>query len=127
MRRKIINIDQDRCEGCGTCITECSKGAIQIVEGKATLVNADVCDSLGACIPKCPMYAISYAEGDIVEFDKDKAVNEALRKLLADTPPAFPPSAFSGMGQHCPCMDFSKSRDAKQETEKEIAAEAAMA
>ncbi len=119
MIRKIINIDQEKCEGCGTCITECNKGAIQIVEGKATLINANVCDSLGSCIPKCPMYAISFAECDVVEFDKDKAINEMLRKMLVDTPPAFPPSAFSGMGSHCPCMDFSKSRKSSGGIEEE--------
>ena len=89
MVRKIISIDQDKCEGCGTCITECSKGAIEIVNGKAALINEDVCDSLGLCIPKCPMYAISFAETDVLEFDKDKAVNEMLRKMLIDTPPAL--------------------------------------
>ena len=118
MVRKIISIDQDKCEGCGTCITECSKGAIEIVNGKAALINEDVCDSLGLCIPKCPMYAISFAETDVLEFDKDKAVNEMLRKMLIDTPPAFPPTVFSAMGRYCPCMKFNHDNDSKQNSEE---------
>lgn len=118
MVRKIISIDQDKCEGCGTCISECAKGAIEIINGKATLNNSEVCDSLGLCIPKCPVYAISFDEVDVLEFDKDKAVNEMLRKMLAHTPPAFPPSVFSAMGTHCPCMNFEHDGANEQTTEE---------
>ena len=103
MTRRIIEIDQNKCEGCGTCVTACSKGAIQLVDGKAQLIDAEVCDGLGSCLPKCPMYAIKYADSDVLEFDNQKAVNEMLRTMLAGTPPAFPPGAFSSFEGECPC------------------------
>lgn len=116
MIRQIVSIDQDKCEGCGTCVTKCTKGAIQIVDGKAHLVEANVCDALGSCIPTCPMYAITITECDVLEFDSDKAINEMLRNMLKDTPPSFPPTVFSGMGKYCPCMDFKKKGGASEDT-----------
>ena len=104
MIRKIIKIDQDKCEGCGTCITECSKDAIKVIDGKATLVNEAVCDAFGSCVPKCPMYAISLVEEDVMEFDSSQAVNEMLRKMLAGPPPPLPPAAFSPMGHSWSCL-----------------------
>ena len=106
MIRKIIKIDQDKCEGCGTCITECSKDAIKVIDGKATLVNEAVCDAFGSCVPKCPMYAISLVEEDVMEFDSSQAVNEMLRKMLAGTPPPLPPAAFSPIGHLQPCLNI---------------------
>ena len=109
--RKIIEIDPEKCEGCGTCITQCSKGAIKIIDGKATLVDSIICDAGGSCALKCPMYAISITETEATDFDSNVAANEILRKMLADTPPAFPPSVFSGMGMYCPC---DKNRGVKK-------------
>ena len=54
MKRKIITIDEDLCNGCGECVTACAEGALKIVDGKAKLVKADFCDGLGACIGDCP-------------------------------------------------------------------------
>ncbi len=104
MVRKIITIDREKCEGCGTCILECSKGAIKMIDGKATLVDSIICDAGGSCAAKCPMYAISFIETETTDFDSNAATNEILRKMLAGTPPAFPPSVFSGMNEICPCM-----------------------
>ncbi len=118
MLRKIITIDQEKCEGCGTCVTQCSKGAIKLIDGKARLYDSRICDAGGGCIPTCPMYAISIIEEDVSDFENDKASNEILRKMLAGTPPAFPPSVFSGMGRYCPCFNFKKNESAESETEK---------
>ncbi len=58
MKRKIINIDEEKCTGCGKCIPECPEGALQIIDGKARLISDLFCDGLGACIGSCPFGAI---------------------------------------------------------------------
>jgi len=77
-RRKIIEIDEDKCTGCGACVTSCAEGALQIVGGKAKVVNEVFCDGLGACIGECPEGALRIIERDAPEFD-EQAVEEHLR------------------------------------------------
>lgn len=74
MLRKIITIDEDKCNGCGACATACHEGAIGMVDGKAKLLFEDYCDGLGDCLPACPMDAISF------ETREAKAYNEAAVK-----------------------------------------------
>ncbi|MCL2547981.1 MAG: 4Fe-4S binding protein [Symbiobacteriaceae bacterium] len=62
MKRKIIEIDAEKCNGCGLCVTACHEGAIGLVEGKAVLLREDYCDGLGDCLPVCPTGAISFRE-----------------------------------------------------------------
>jgi len=62
MKRKIITIDESRCNGCGLCVSACHEGAIGLVEGKARLLRDDYCDGLGDCLPACPTGAISFEE-----------------------------------------------------------------
>ena len=59
MKRRIIQIDETLCNGCGACATACHEGAIAIVNGKAKLMRDDYCDGLGDCLPACPMNAIT--------------------------------------------------------------------
>jgi len=69
MIRKIITIDEEKCNGCGLCASACHEGAIGMAEGKAKLLREDYCDGLGDCLPACPMDAISFVEKDVPAYN----------------------------------------------------------
>ena len=70
MIRKIIKIDEEKCNGCGLCAQACHEGAIGMVEGKAKLLREDYCDGLGDCLPACPMNAISFEEREAPAYNE---------------------------------------------------------
>ena len=82
MKRRVIHIDQDKCNGCGACASACHEGAIGMVNGKARLMRDDYCDGLGDCLPACPTNAITFVEREAAPYD-EAAVKENIAELKA--------------------------------------------
>ena len=98
IKRKIIQIDEERCDGCGQCILSCAEGALAIVDGKAKVISDNLCDGLGACIGECPQDALKIVEREAEAFDeeaveahlvgeeKDKPANVEEKKMPCGCP-----------------------------------------
>lgn len=102
MIRKIIQIDEEKCNGCGACAEACHEGAIGMVNGKAKLLRDDYCDGLGDCLPTCPTGAISFVEREAAAYD-EKAVQENMRRKNGQDLSYAPLGAGSQLGQW-PCQ-----------------------
>lgn len=79
MIRKMIHIDEEKCNGCGVCASACHEGAIEMIDGKAKLVRENFCDGFGDCLPGCPTGAITFEEREAPAYDEE-AVNRAKRE-----------------------------------------------
>ena len=87
MLRRLIKIDEEKCNGCGLCASACHEGAIGMVDGKAKLLRDDYCDGLGDCLPGCPVGAISFEIREAQAYDEE-AVKENLAKMNKHLPEA---------------------------------------
>ena len=85
MIRKIIHINEEKCNGCGACAASCHEGAIAMINGKARLIRDDYCDGLGDCLPACPTNAILFEEREALAYDEE-AVQKHLKmkKMIAE-------------------------------------------
>ena len=114
MIRKIIQIDEEKCNGCGACADACHEGAIGMVNGKATLLRDDYCDGLGDCLPTCPTGAISFVEREAAAYD-EKSVQEHMQKKNAQS--------TASAGSHTGCPGSRMQQFKRQETASPIPAQ----
>jgi NAD-dependent dihydropyrimidine dehydrogenase PreA subunit len=115
--RKIVKIDEEKCNGCGLCIPNCAEGAIRIIDGKARLISEKFCDGLGACLGHCPEDAVKVIEREAEEFD-EKAVEAHLHAKKEGQPrtepqPKSQPTAFSGCPSSRPMQFKMAEPDAR--------------
>lgn len=108
MIRRIIKIDEEKCNGCGACADACHEGAIQMVFGKAKLMRDDYCDGLGDCLPACPVDAISFEEREAAAYD-EQAVRLAKDKGLDSELPCGCPGTSSKQIRHEDSCDTDKT------------------
>lgn len=100
--RKIVQIDEELCDGCGLCVTSCAEGAIQVIDGKARIVKDQYCDGLGACLGECPQGAITIIERDAPEFDQAAAMAHVAR--IGGKPAAHAAPATAKPMTHAPAV-----------------------
>ena len=86
--RNIIRIDEEKCDGCGLCVTGCAEGALQVIDGKARLISDIYCDGLGACLEDCPRGALIIEQREAAEFDENEVEKHLAANVAGESEPA---------------------------------------
>jgi len=107
MIRKIIRIDEEKCNGCGACAAACHEGAIEMVNGKARLTREDYCDGLGDCLPACPTNAISFEEREAPAYDEAAVMKAKMQKHGVKMPCSCPGSQARAFARNQPAPEVS--------------------
>lgn len=124
MIRKIIHIDEEKCNGCGLCADACHEGAIDIVEGKAKLVRENFCDGFGDCLPNCPQGAITFEEREAPAYDQAAVMKRKAELSAKDSAPKDGSSCASGAHRTHGCpgsrlMQFGRNGAGSSSDEEE--------
>jgi NAD-dependent dihydropyrimidine dehydrogenase PreA subunit len=120
--RNIVKIDEEKCNGCGQCVTACAEGAIKLINGKAKLVSETYCDGLGACLGHCPMDAITVEKRECSDFDEE-AVKKHLESQKKPAQQTQPHSHPHPQGFVCPgtlAKQFEKKQTSQGDTTSQL-------
>lgn len=104
MIRKIITIDEEKCNGCGACAAACHEGAIEMVNGKAKLTREDYCDGLGDCLPACPTNAITFEEREAPAYDEEAVRQAKVKKFGVKLPCGCPGTKSKAIKREAPAF-----------------------
>ena len=105
MLRKIIKIDEEKCNGCGACAAACHEGAIEMIDGKARLTREDYCDGLGDCLPACPTNAITFEEREAPAYDEDAVRQAKMQKFGVKLPCGCPGTQSKAIKREAPAAN----------------------